>query len=69
MMRDTGNGGHADIVRVAVRRPRLHGLGGIFDAFIDEVVRSLNGTTGRPNLGAGTDVRSIAAKFGIEFLA
>jgi mannose-6-phosphate isomerase-like protein (cupin superfamily) len=43
--------------------------GGIFDAFIDEVARSLNDATGRPNLGPGTDFRSIAAKYGIEFLA
>jgi len=41
--------------------------GGIFDAFIDEASRSLREqATG--GLGPGTDFRSIAARYGIEFL-
>ena len=38
--------------------------GGIFNAFIDEVVTSM-----RDNNGAATDFRAIAAKYGTEFLA
>ena len=39
--------------------------GGIFDAFIDEAVTSVNE---KRSLGPGTDFRAIAAKYGIEFL-
>ena len=42
--------------------------GGIFDAFIDEVV-TLMAASGTPGGGAATDSRAIAAKYGIEFLA
>jgi mannose-6-phosphate isomerase-like protein (cupin superfamily) len=43
--------------------------GGIFDAFIDEVVTSMtaSGSPSRP--GPATDFRAIAAKYGIEFLS
>jgi mannose-6-phosphate isomerase-like protein (cupin superfamily) len=43
--------------------------GGIFDAFIDEVVAAMteSGSPSRP--GPATDFRAIAAKYGIEFLS
>ncbi|MBZ5557605.1 MAG: cupin domain-containing protein [Acidobacteriia bacterium] len=47
----------------------INSPGGIFEAFIHEAAAALSGGEGRPNLGPGTDFRSIAAKYGIEFLA
>jgi mannose-6-phosphate isomerase-like protein (cupin superfamily) len=41
--------------------------GGIFDAFIDEVVTSMT-ASGTPGAGPAMDFRAIAAKYGIEFL-
>ncbi len=43
--------------------------GGIFDAFIDEVVASMaeSGSPSKP--GPASDFRAIAAKYGIEFLS
>jgi mannose-6-phosphate isomerase-like protein (cupin superfamily) len=43
--------------------------GGIFDAFIDEIVTSVinGGSPSKP--GQATDFRAIAAKYGIEFLS
>ena len=43
--------------------------GGIFDAFIDEVVTAMidSGSPSKP--GPAVDFRAIAAKYGIEFLA
>jgi mannose-6-phosphate isomerase-like protein (cupin superfamily) len=41
--------------------------GGIFDAFIEEVVSSMSDSASRP--GSSTDFRVIAAKYGIEFLS
>jgi mannose-6-phosphate isomerase-like protein (cupin superfamily) len=43
--------------------------GGIFESFIDEVVRSMtdSGSPGAP--GPAKDFRTIAAKYGIEFLS
>jgi mannose-6-phosphate isomerase-like protein (cupin superfamily) len=43
--------------------------GGIFDAFIDEAAAALSGDGPASKLGPGTDFRTIAAKYGIEFLA
>jgi mannose-6-phosphate isomerase-like protein (cupin superfamily) len=42
--------------------------GGIFDAFIEDVVSSM-AESGSPKSGPAADFRSIAAKYGIEFLA
>jgi mannose-6-phosphate isomerase-like protein (cupin superfamily) len=42
--------------------------GGVFEAFIDEAAAALS-PDGPAKLGAGTDFRAIAAKYGIEFLA
>ena len=42
--------------------------GGVFDAFIDEVVTSMT-TSGSPTGGPVVDFRAIAAKHGIEFLS
>jgi len=42
--------------------------GGIFDAFIEEVVGSMI-RSGDPAGGRATDFRAIAAKYGIEFLS
>jgi mannose-6-phosphate isomerase-like protein (cupin superfamily) len=41
--------------------------GGVFDAFIDEVARSMT-NSGTPSSGAGVDFRAIAREYGIEFL-
>jgi mannose-6-phosphate isomerase-like protein (cupin superfamily) len=41
--------------------------GGVFDAFIDEVVTSMT-ASGTPRGGKAVDFRGIAAKYGIEFL-
>jgi hypothetical protein len=41
--------------------------GGVFDAFIDEVVTSMT-ASGSPGRAAAVDFRAIAAKYGIEFL-
>jgi hypothetical protein len=41
--------------------------GGIFDAFIEEVVTSMT-ASGSPSGAAAFDFRTIAAKYGIEFL-
>ncbi len=43
--------------------------GGIFDAFIDEVVTSMTESGSPPQHGPATDFRAIAAKYGIEFLS
>jgi mannose-6-phosphate isomerase-like protein (cupin superfamily) len=43
--------------------------GGIFDAFIDEVVTSMTESGSPSKSGAATDFRAIAAKYGIEFLS
>jgi mannose-6-phosphate isomerase-like protein (cupin superfamily) len=40
--------------------------GGVFEAFIEDVVRSM--TSGNPNGEPAVDFRAIAAKYGIEFL-
>jgi mannose-6-phosphate isomerase-like protein (cupin superfamily) len=42
--------------------------GGIFDAFIEEVVTSQANSGSPSNPGPATDFRTIAAKYGIEFL-
>jgi mannose-6-phosphate isomerase-like protein (cupin superfamily) len=42
--------------------------GGIFDAFIDEVVTSMTNSGSPTRSGPATDFRAIAAKYGIEFL-
>jgi mannose-6-phosphate isomerase-like protein (cupin superfamily) len=42
--------------------------GGVFEAFIDEAAAALS-PDGPAKLGAGTDFRAIAAKYGIDFLA
>jgi mannose-6-phosphate isomerase-like protein (cupin superfamily) len=42
--------------------------GGIFDAFIDEVVTSMTESGSPSKPGPATDFRAIAAKYGIEFL-
>jgi quercetin dioxygenase-like cupin family protein len=42
--------------------------GGIFDAFIDEIVSSQTKSGSPSTPGAATDFRTIAAKYGIEFL-
>jgi mannose-6-phosphate isomerase-like protein (cupin superfamily) len=42
--------------------------GGIFDAFIEEVAASSTDSGSPSKPGAATDFRSIAAKYGIEFL-
>ena len=42
--------------------------GGVFDAFINELVSSMT-ISGRPTGGASVDFRTIAAKYGIEFLS
>ena len=41
--------------------------GGVFDAFIDEVARSIT-NSGTPSGEAVVDFRTIAGKYGIEFL-
>jgi mannose-6-phosphate isomerase-like protein (cupin superfamily) len=41
--------------------------GGVFDAFIEEVIRS-TGNSGSPSGGPAVDFRAIAAKYRIEFL-
>lgn len=41
--------------------------GGVFDAFIDEVTRSMS-RSGSPSGGPAVDFRAIAARYGIEFL-
>jgi hypothetical protein len=43
--------------------------GGIFDAFIDEVVTSMTNSGSPSKPGPATDFRAIAAKYGIEFLS
>jgi mannose-6-phosphate isomerase-like protein (cupin superfamily) len=43
--------------------------GGIFDAFIDEVVTSTTNSGSPSKLGPATNFRTIAAKYGIEFLS
>ena len=43
--------------------------GGIFDAFIDEVVTSMTEGGSPSQHGSATDFRAIAAKYGIEFLS
>src|SRR3954447_18886615 len=44
--------------------------GGVFDAFIDEVVTSMTaGSTPPPTGGAANDFRAIAKKYEIEFLS
>jgi hypothetical protein len=43
--------------------------GGIFDAFIDEVARSITESGGLSKPGPATDFRAIAARYGIEFLS
>jgi mannose-6-phosphate isomerase-like protein (cupin superfamily) len=44
--------------------------GGVFDAFIDEVVSSMTaGSTPPPTGGAANDFRAIAKKYEIEFLS
>lgn len=42
--------------------------GGIFDAFIDEVVTSMTNSGSRSKPASATDFRAIAAKYEIEFL-
>jgi mannose-6-phosphate isomerase-like protein (cupin superfamily) len=42
--------------------------GGIFDAFIDEITRSMIDGGGQKS-GPATDFRAIAAKYGMEFLS
>jgi mannose-6-phosphate isomerase-like protein (cupin superfamily) len=42
--------------------------GGIFDAFIDEVAASMNDSGSPSKPAPAADFRSIAAKYGIEFL-
>lgn len=42
--------------------------GGVFEAFIDEAAAALSPDS-PAKLGAGTDFRAIASKYGIEFLA
>jgi mannose-6-phosphate isomerase-like protein (cupin superfamily) len=42
--------------------------GGVFDAFIDEVVSSMT-VSGSPTGGPSVNFRAIAAKYGIEFLS
>ncbi len=43
--------------------------GGIFDAFIDEVTRSMIDSSSPAKPAPVTDIRTIAAKYGIEFLS
>jgi mannose-6-phosphate isomerase-like protein (cupin superfamily) len=43
--------------------------GGIFDAFVDEVVTSMTASGSPSQPGPATDFRAIAAKYGIEFLS
>ena len=43
--------------------------GGIFDAFIDEVVTSMTKSGSPSKPGPATDFRAVAAKYGIEFLS
>jgi hypothetical protein len=42
--------------------------GGVFDAFIDEVVSSMT-ASGSSTGGPAVDFRAIAVKYGIEFLS
>ena len=43
--------------------------GGVFEAFIHEAATGLSQGAGAPGFGPATDFRSIAAKYGIEFLS